>query len=114
MMYQNPNLYYPYGMPFNPAFAVPPLLANSPPTGPLNAYPSFIPPMNQPSFRPGNTPYGSAPTSPQAMPIIQQPTAPSPEITSSQQKKENSSNQQQNNSPPQPALLFSNGTHGYR
>jgi len=134
MLYQNPNYYYPYAMAYNPSFVIPPpVVTSSQYTVPFNANQPYLYPMNQqPSVVSGTPTNVSIPTSSYTTsPVIQQPTAPLPEAssthqqqpeTSSNQQDEKSSNQQQqqqNNSSiplivPQPLLYTSNPSANYR
>ena len=126
MMYQNPNLYYPYGMPYNPAYVIPPTMTTSPSTIPMNAYPPYNSSINQPSLLSRNVaPNDVIPTSLHAMSLIQPTTAPSsevsinpplPETSSTQRPPEKSSNQQNSSISeyPQPILFTSNTSQNYR
>ncbi len=115
MMYQNPNLYYPYGMPFNSSYVVPSAMTTSPSTVPVYSNHLLILPMNQPSE---SAPHVTYPTSPYAMSLTQQPITPSLGTLSNQQPSITSSNPKKDNPPqsenPQPILYSLSTSQNYR
>jgi len=120
MIYQNPGYYYPYAIPYNSTYIVPPVGTNSQYTVPINTNQPYYLPMTQPpsTLTSENIqPNVSVPTTAYAMSsLIQHPTA-SQETSLNQQKSDSSSNQQDGSSSseyPQPIIYTSNPSQNYR